>query len=143
VEHPADVIARESPSEAQAFLGTTVSARYEGTKFVQVRLGPGDVTGVCRETPRLPDKPLCLQKWGDRCDAEVGHEVTFTLRYSNQGGRPITDVVVSDSLAGRLEYIPGSAQSSRNAVFTTSPNESGSLVLRWQLNGVLQPGESG
>ena len=72
-----------------------------------------------------------------------GDEVTFTLKYSNQGGRDISDVAVSDSLTARLEYIPGSAQSSRNAVFSSSPNESGSLALRWQINGVLQPGDSG
>src|SRR5439155_11120697 len=113
------------------------------TRFVTSRMGPSDLSAVCRETPRTPDRPLLLQKWSDRCDAAVGDEVTFTLKYTNQGGRPISEVAVADSLTGRLEYIPGSAQSSRNAVFTTSPNESGSLALRWQINGLLQAGETG
>ncbi len=143
VEQPADVVARQSLSEIQAFMGTAVTGRYEGTEVVQSKLGPAVLSGVCRETPRTADKPLLLQKWSDRCDAEIGDEVLFTLKFSNQGGRPITDVAVSDSLTTRLEYVPGSAQASRNAVFTTGPNESGSLALRWQINGVLQPGESG
>lgn len=143
LEHPAAVVARQSVSEIQAFMGTAVTGRFEGTQVVKSSLGPAVLSAVCRETPRTPDKPLLLQKWSDRCDGEVGDEVTFTLKYSNQGGRPISDVAVADSLTTRLEYIPGSAQSSRNAVFSTSPNESGSLALRWQINGVLQPGESG
>jgi uncharacterized repeat protein (TIGR01451 family) len=143
VEHPASVVARQSVSEIRAFMGTAVTGRFEGTQVVKSTLGPAALSAVCRETPRTPDKPLLLQKWSDRCDGDVGDEVTFTLKYSNLGGRPITDVAVNDSLTTRLEYIPGSAQSSRNAVFTTSPNESGSLALRWQINGVLQPGESG
>ena len=91
----------------------------------------------------IVESPLVLTKWSDKDSAEIGDEVTFTLRYSNPGGLPITDVVVSDSLTGRLEYVPGSAQTSHNAVFTTQPNESGSLILHWQINGALQPGETG
>jgi uncharacterized repeat protein (TIGR01451 family) len=73
----------------------------------------------------------------------VGDIVTFSLRYSNMGGRPITDVAVTDSLSGRLEYVPGSAQSDRDAVFTMQENEVGSVVLRWEITGTLQPGQSG
>ena len=51
------------------------------------------------------------------------------------------DVAVTDSLSGRLEYIPGSAQADRDAVFTTEPNEAGSVVLRWEISGRLLPGE--
>ena len=69
--------------------------------------------------------------------------ITFTLRYSNVGGRPITDVAVSDSLSGRLEYVEGSAVADRDAVFTTQPNEAGSLILRWEISGRLLPGQSG
>src|SRR5262249_49638491 len=50
---------------------------------------------------------------------------------------------VSDSLTGRLEYISGTAQADREAVFTTQPNEAGSLILRWEIGGQLLPGKSG
>ncbi len=69
--------------------------------------------------------------------------VTFYLKYTNQGGLPITDIAVSDSLAGRFEYVPGSAHADRDAVFTTQPNEAGSLIVRWEVAGALPPGQSG
>jgi uncharacterized repeat protein (TIGR01451 family) len=97
----------------------------------------------CCEEPCLPDKPLYLCKWVNAKYAQIGDIVTFYLRYSNIGGKPITDVAVSDSLTGRLEYIPGSSQSDRDAVFTTQENEAGSLILRWEINGRLLPGQSG
>ena len=55
----------------------------------------------------------------------------------------VRDLVVSDSLSGRLEYIPGSAQTDRAANFTVSENEVGSVVVRWELPGELLPGQGG
>ena len=55
----------------------------------------------------------------------------------------MTDVAVTDSLSGRLEYVPGSAQSDREAVFTMQANEAGSSVLRWEIGGTLAPGDTG
>ncbi len=52
-------------------------------------------------------------------------------------------MAVSDSLSGRLEYVPGSAQADRDAVFTTEQNEAGSMILRWEISGRLAPDESG
>ena len=75
--------------------------------------------------------------------AQVGDVVTFFLKFSNHGGQPINNVAVSDSLTGRLEYIPGTARADRDTVFTTQTNEAGSAVLRWEVSGVLLPGESG
>ena len=74
---------------------------------------------------------------------QAGDVVTITLRYANSGTRAVSDLAVSDSLSGRLEYIPGSAQTDRPADFTTAENEAGSLVLRWELPGELLPGQSG
>jgi uncharacterized repeat protein (TIGR01451 family) len=101
------------------------------------------VGAVCEKPMQQPDKPLCLQKWTSACSAQVGDVITFTLRYSNCGGQPITNIAVNDSLSGRLEYVPGSAKSDRDAVFTTQPNEAGSVIVRWEVSGKLQPGESG
>ena len=84
-----------------------------------------------------------LIKCADRQSAQQGDVVTFFLRYSNHGGRPLTDVAVSDSLSSRLEYVAGSAQSDRDAVFTAEQNEAGSLILRWEVSGRLAPGQGG
>lgn len=126
-------------------VGTAVLGRVEGHAEVIVgEVETRDISCVCEHPePLAPDKPLALCKWADRHAAQVGDVVTMFLRYSNQGGRPITDVAVSDSLNGRLEYIPGSAQTDRPAVFTTQENEAGSVILRWEISGRLPPGQSG
>jgi uncharacterized repeat protein (TIGR01451 family) len=125
-------------------VGTAVLGRVEGgPQVVSGTLLTRDLTVCCNEAPAPPDKPLLLVKCADRTAAHPGDVITFSLRYSNHGGRVITDVAVTDSLSGRLEYIPGSAESDREAVFTTQPNEAGSLILRWEISGRLQPGETG
>jgi uncharacterized repeat protein (TIGR01451 family) len=125
--------------------GTAAVARVEGgTEVVSSTLETRDFTICCNEPcPVPPDRPLLLIKCADRDAAKPGDVVTFILRYSNHGGRPLTDVAVSDSLSARLEYVPGSAQSDRDAVFTTERNEAGSVILRWEISGRLAPGQSG
>jgi uncharacterized repeat protein (TIGR01451 family) len=135
---------RERPSGAQSTTGlvelanaTTIAAigRLEGTHVV---------AGVLEKpTIPCPDKPLVLCKWASAKAAQIGDVITFYLKYSNYGGQPISDVAVSDSLSGRLEYVPGTARSDRDAVFTTQMNEAGSLILRWEVSGKLLPGTSG
>ncbi len=86
---------------------------------------------------------MTLSKWADKQAVQIGDVVTFNLKYTNPGARPITGVVLSDSLTGRLEYIPGSARTDRDAVFTTQINEAGSVILRWEIPGPLLPGHTG
>ncbi len=74
---------------------------------------------------------------------QAGEIVTITIRYANTGAEAASNIVVSDSLSGRLGYIQGSAQSDRAANFTTTENEVGSVILRWELPGTLLPGQSG
>jgi uncharacterized repeat protein (TIGR01451 family) len=126
-------------------VGTAVVGRIAaGPQIVTGEVTTRDLTVCCEDAvPCPPDKPLLLVKCADRTSAQPGDVVTFFLRYSNHGGQPITDVAVSDSLSPRLEYVPGTAQSDRPAVFTTEVNEAGSLILRWEITGTLQPGQSG
>jgi uncharacterized repeat protein (TIGR01451 family) len=127
----------------QQTVTTTVVGRVEGLGVYTANLETADVTCVCGEPQMMVDKPMHLCKWADRESAQVGDVVTFFLKYSNNGGKPIEDVAVSDSLSGRLEYVPGSAKSDRNAVFTMQANGAGSVVLRWEISGKLLPGQSG
>jgi uncharacterized repeat protein (TIGR01451 family) len=133
-----------APQVAAGMMGTAVVGRIEGgPQVVSAEVTTRDLTVCCCEVPCPPDKPLVLIKCADRTAAQPGDMVTFMLRFSNHGGKPITDVAVSDSLSPRLEYIPGSAQADRPAVFTTQSNEAGSVILRWEISGTLQPGQSG
>jgi uncharacterized repeat protein (TIGR01451 family) len=122
---------------------TVIIGRVEGVQIVSTEVKTGDVTGVCLGPEEECEKPLVIIKWPDRCDVAIGDIITFYLKYKNQGPRPITDVIVSDSLTARLEYVPGSAKTDRDALFTTTPNEAGSLVLRWEVGGALAPGQTG
>jgi uncharacterized repeat protein (TIGR01451 family) len=130
---------------AQVEVGPRAVGLVAGVKVIGSLQEVRDLTVTCHEAPvpPPPDKPLVLLKWADRQSAKVGDVVTFFLRYSNQGGKPITDVAISDSLTPRLEYIPGSAKTDRDAVFTLQENEAGSVILRWEISGPLLPADRG
>jgi uncharacterized repeat protein (TIGR01451 family) len=121
-----------------------ITARVEGLVIYVNGVGTGHITGKCPEPVVEPiDLPLVIIKWPDKCDLQVGDIVTFFIRYKNQGQRPITGIVVADSLTARLEYVAGSARSDRDALFSTTPNEVDSSQLRWEISGSLPPGQSG
>jgi uncharacterized repeat protein (TIGR01451 family) len=136
--------AQKKLTVAQVTVGTVEVEQLCGLAEVSAKVGGAVVTAVCAKKPcPPPNRPLCLVKTVDRTTAQVGDVVNFTLKYTNTGGQPMTEVAISDSLTTRLEYVTGSAKSDREAAFTTVMNEAGSLVLRWQLSGSLPPGQSG
>ncbi|HEV3081017.1 MAG TPA: DUF11 domain-containing protein [Gemmataceae bacterium] len=138
------MVAPQRLSGTENSVGTIPIERLEGLAFLYGRYGEKAVTGVVvQKTPVPPDRPLLLRKWSDKQAALIGEVVTFHLKFTNQGGQPITGITVSDSLTGRLEYVPGSASTDRQAIFTMQENEAGSLVLQWQIGGALLPGQSG
>ncbi len=75
--------------------------------------------------------------------AEPGEEVHFTIRLDNVGDRRVENVVVSDSLPPRLEFVEGSQSSSLETQFSTYENEVGSKVLSWKILKDLKPSEGG
>lgn len=122
------------------------TAFFGNIKNVKVETGiqtPFTLDGakVPQESPL--DLPLLICKWPDRWGALIGEIVTFTLKYTNTGRQPIANVVVSDNLTPRFEYVPGTAKTDRDATFTFQPNDAGSHILRWEFNAELPPGEFG
>jgi uncharacterized repeat protein (TIGR01451 family) len=143
-EHLAVFASRERPSVNEIVLGTRTVDQFLGGAIIFGFVEGQAVLGTIVKPPEeRPDLPLLLHKSADKISAQVGDIVTFQLDYRNVGGKPITGIVVSDSLTGRLEYIPGSAKSDRHTTFTTEPNEAGSAILRWAVTGALPPGQSG
>jgi uncharacterized repeat protein (TIGR01451 family) len=134
---------RERPSGSELFIGTKDYAQFQGGAIAFGFVEGHAVIGSVTIPPCVPELPLLLCKSADKSSAQVGDVVTFTIKYSNIGGKLITGVVVSDSLTGRLEYIPDSAKSDRHTTFTTEPNEVGSVILRWAVTGALPPDQSG
>jgi uncharacterized repeat protein (TIGR01451 family) len=143
-EQLALVQSRERPSSVRQAIALAIAEQLRGPVALVGRIQERTITGVLEEhKPLPPERPLVLEKWSDKQAGQIGDIVTFTLRYSNRGGQPISDVGISDSLVSRLEYVVGSAKWDRPAVFTLQENEAGSAVLRWQISGQLLPGQSG
>jgi len=72
-----------------------------------------------------------------------GETVDFTIRFDNVGDQVLGNIVLLDSLTTRLEYVPDSAQASLEAAFSVKPNEGDSLVLRWEIDKPIEPGDGG
>jgi uncharacterized repeat protein (TIGR01451 family) len=137
-------LGRMKPSGVINELGTAVTGRINNLEVVATLAAIETLDGSCPPPMHsAPRRPLRIIKWPDRTGANVGDVVTFYLRYTNLGGEPITDVVVSDSLTTRFDYVLGSQQTDRAGNFTTQPNEAGSTMLRWEFPGALAPGASG
>ena len=122
-----------------SFVGTSKAVAVyvsQGTHEVVSQLGPDERTSS-------PNRLVVTKSVDPKHAVQVGDVVTFSIRFENKTDSPITDLVVSDSLSGRLEFVNGSAASDRTTNTTTMPNEAGSVTVRFEVPGTLAPGESG
>ena len=104
----------------------------------------GDQRAQATFTIDVPNNPkLRVIKVASTNVAVPGEIVDFTIRFDNIGDQQIGNVTLIDNLTTRLEYVEGTAQSSRKAEFFTDVNEQDSLVLRWEFAEPLGPGEGG
>ena len=92
----------------------------------------------------VPNHP-CLRviKVASTKVAKPGDIVDFTIRFDNLGDQAIDKVVLVDNLTTRLEYVAGSAQSSRPADFSVEENQGESLLLKWEFKDPLPVGHGG
>ena len=90
----------------------------------------------------FPDGRLQICKLADRADALPGEIVNFAIRVENVGDAPVEDIVLTDNLTTRLEYVDGSQTCSGGAIFESFVNEGQSLRLQWKLTDKLRVGES-
>lgn len=149
-----DIIRRGIIEEGEKpFLAKSIDAAIQWTADLGVQVTIDGVKAVVLEGDQraqatyrvdLPDKP-CLRvcKVASTPSAKPGEIVEFTLRFDNVGDQTIGNVTLVDNLTTRLELIPGSGQASVKADFSTEPNPQGSLILRWEINEPLKPGEGG
>ncbi len=130
-------------SEDKPVLATRVQAAlaWTGKQALQVEMEgkrasavTGDVRAEAEFVVDVPNHPrLQVCKIASTNSALPGETVDFTIRFDNIGDQKIGNVTIADSLTGRLEYVPGSEQSSMKASFSTKTNEVGSLVLKWDI----------
>lgn len=85
---------------------------------------------------------LEIIKVADRQHAPQGEVVTFAIHVRNVGDSKVNQVEIADSLVARLEYVPESQTSDREADFTTSENASGSMRMSWKLKEPMEVGET-
>jgi uncharacterized repeat protein (TIGR01451 family) len=90
----------------------------------------------------FPDGRLEICKLADRSDALPGEVVTFAIKVANVGDAPVEDIVLTDNLTTRLEYVDGSQTCSGGAIFESFVNDGQSLRLQWKLTDQLRVGES-
>ena len=99
--------------------------------------------GIIYHTDGPSNPQLRLLKLASCGQALPGDEIEFTLRYDNIGDQVLGNVTIADNLTTRFEYVPGSAKSSVNADFITEKNDTGSLVLRWEIKEPVKPKAGG
>jgi uncharacterized repeat protein (TIGR01451 family) len=75
--------------------------------------------------------------------ASPGDKIRFTLRFENMGTHPLDNAILVDSLSPRLDYIEGSQQCSLDARFDIQPNDVGSHLLKWEIEGAIAPLQTG
>jgi uncharacterized repeat protein (TIGR01451 family) len=114
--------------------GTRIIGRYDRT---------AEVVSADLPPEKCCDEPLTLIKSCSHDKAQIGDVVTFTIKYTNGSCQAIQDVAISDNLTPRFEYIPGTAKSTREAVFVTQTNGVGSEVLRWEIRDPLPAKQTG
>ncbi|MDW8244049.1 MAG: hypothetical protein RMJ88_12630 [Thermogemmata sp.] len=113
-------------------------AQVSGLKVVGVLVTPEQLTAY----PTVA--PLTVSKQIDPPGArQPGDTITITIRFFNSGNQPLGQLAVTDHLSPRLEYVAESAQTSRAANFSLTPQDDGTVLLRWDFPGDLLPGQGG
>ena len=86
---------------------------------------------------------LRVAKVASKLAAKAGEEIEFTIRFDNLSGRRIGNVTIIDSLTARLDYVANSAECSLESEFKFERNETGSLILRWEITDPLPANTGG
>jgi len=108
----------------------------QGVQTLVSSIEPDEITNA-------PNQMVVTKSVSPAGPVQSGDVVTFTIRYRNATPFPATELLLSDSLSGRLEYVPGTATTDRPANITTIDNEAGSVIVRFEIPGPLAPGASG
>jgi uncharacterized repeat protein (TIGR01451 family) len=132
--------------------GTQAAIVWSGDQAVQVLLDQQAAVELAKDeaveaiytVKDLRDSPkLRIVKVASTQTALPGETIDFTLRFDNVGDQPLGNIVIIDNLTTRLEYVADSAQSSLTAQFSSQQNVGESLILRWEIEDPLDPGEGG
>ncbi len=149
-----DVLAKFKPVGLETRIRPMVQVGREGLEILVGQIGPAKIlatiegvqvasASVAPEEVTNAGELVVIKEVDPKSGVKIGEEVTFTLTYKNNTRQPVSELILSDSLSGRLEYVNGSAQSDRPVNTTTEPNEAGSVVVRFEVSGVIPAGQGG
>ncbi len=110
--------------------GQQVSGQFKAEEHVGV------------EDRRTPGE-LEILKTADKASAHPGDEITFTIRFTNGGGRPLYQVRIIDHLTPRIEYVPASALSELDGRLDITDEDDGTQLLTFELAEPLEGGQTG
>jgi uncharacterized repeat protein (TIGR01451 family) len=128
--------ARDDPAAADAVVARgsgPLATRIEVQKLVMEERPDGEVVRQFVEADRL----------------EAGEQIYYTVRVTNPGREPVTDVVVTKLMPYGVDYVPGSAVgpackvefSTDGGVSFVRPGRKGAYThLRWVFARPLAPG---
>ena len=133
---PAITYVKEGVAVVEGLQRVAAITTLQGVQVLVSSVEPDEVTNA-------PNQMVVTKSVDPAGPVKSGDVVTFTIRYRNATPFPATDLLLSDSLSGRLEYVPGTAESDRPANRTATDNEAGSVVLRFEIPGPIAPGASG
>lgn len=98
---------------------------------------------LVRDKPIPGSSKVRIVKVCNKSDAKPGEMVEFTLRFDNVGTKTVGNVTIVDNLTTRLELVEGSSSCDLKHDFLTQANEKDSLLLRWEIDAPLPPGQGG
>jgi uncharacterized repeat protein (TIGR01451 family) len=130
------VVVRNGIAAFEGFSKAQGIVTISGVKVVVGSLEPDEITNT-------PNQFVVTKSVSPSGPVQPGDIVTFTIAYRNATLLPATDIILSDSLSARLEYVPGSAVFDRPTNATTLDNEAGSVIVRFEIPGPIAPGQSG
>ena len=131
--------------------GVAAAREWASEESIQVIID-GDEAAIMKEEKSTAEIVLydyhgkpCIRicKVASHQIAAPGDEIEFTIRFDNTGVEEVNNVVILDSLAPRLEYVEDSQKTSIETKFSTTENQAGSSVLRWELSNTLGAGQGG
>jgi hypothetical protein len=144
-ERTLGLIARSRPASLDIALMPMIIASTQKTQAIGMTEGIKQVAVVVQpdELTSFPAR-LTLTKTVDPPGPyQSGDVVTISLKFANNTRQPVKDLVISDSLGPRLEFVDGSAASDRPSNITTADNDVGSKIIRFDIPGPIPPTGTG
>jgi len=127
---PKDATNEEDDSDPDIISGYTDWTTLSG--------GETDLSWDCGMYEPIPDIKVEKRVWNGAAwvdTAEVGATTRFNITVTNTGNDDLLNIVVTDTVDAKLEYIPGSAEPAPDTI-------SDLHTLSWVFPGPLHPGES-